>query len=217
MIRMRYRDGMIIGLRREEVDQILPYLRYSTYMFTKLYEDRPKFGEDMCQLFEGIHYVFSQIQGTPLSRTFYAATQRRLQTMHGRNYFSYRANNIPGDASGCSVYLFFSAEAVTRFAAMNYSPATTSQRLVGRLPEIEFPSAATWNTFVLGVGGVETAGDGATLQAFAAVEWDRCTAVFPVPVNIAAWAGAAMEVLEIFAKDRRTKLDTVKKILGVKL
>jgi hypothetical protein len=195
-----YQDGIVMEVSFQELTVIHPYLKYSDYIWNKLYvnEFRHRYKYTSAMNF----LVVLDIKVRQILARKYTPTARDI-TKNWEKYYDGKPSPITPNS-----YIFaFSGELAKLFRGFPIFDESFST-LTTRLKEEKFPSPATFVKMIYGLTGLTT---------IETINYDFGS-MFPkifVKIDLTEWKKDTSIIVEAFAKDRRTSVGMVEKILGV--
>ena len=218
MIAIPYQSGVVIGMSDAEKQAVWSYLRYSNYMFGRLYGLRDKHPPPTLETI--FHILDASIRANLTRRVGlrYAQHSRRLMEDNVLNIaVSTRSANIPR----INYHIALSPRIVTLFREWQFNHIRAAEALRQRLKREIFPEPSAWLTFVSALRGipVNTYTMNPELSiTYLAYQWNEVfPRIFPTFVSLEKWGKATEEILQCFARARRVSVATVGKLLRVKI
>lgn len=215
MFSVPYQNGIVLGMTDAEVREVIPYLRYTSYMFDKL---TSTCNPQQLGVLQSIDDMIRRGAGVKVARNF--VQQMGLKHLANRRHLGIFAGSavIGGDHI---YWLALSQETVLTFHGMRPQGTTDAVReLQKRLSHLPFPDAGSFYRFMSALRGLRFDVPSNSVGRVMATGYDWSSlfpSVFPKLVDLTAWVTEVHEIYSAFAASRRCGVPVVEKMLGVKL
>lgn len=218
MIVTPFQDGMILALSSDEVLAIIPYLKYSTYTFTKLHPP-PGMPYTGLTALEYWDVVFSKLYGTDM-----ASNHRRtyLRDMMAHVQISINIPLAPDRTFFAVSSVHMNAIPIAVMSMQDITTATNILRTripIPSLPGSSWPLDTKYKDFLhcLMVRDHYTSVHETILyRAMKVYPWGQWfPTLFRNAVDLTAWRAEKDVILGTFAKSRHTSLGFVERQIGV--
>lgn len=225
-IRSGVNQPIIIAMTVDDIQQVLPYLKYSTYMLTKLSPTNYTESENGRIYKEVMEFLNLRLAGSigDIPPVGYSETIEDLHRQEHSRRIETASNWLPSDNIH-SMYVVVSSETIELFRTSISRDIWNSliRRLPVRLSAENFPPPKVFSELLDKLyGGVSyISSTSPRYQIWVSMVNSAWATIFPClyapPPDTSKWKSSAERVLGWFAADRRTKPETIAAVVKVKI